>query len=191
MRSSALFLLEPRVHPRPAEHVNDDDLRRAQRGDVDAFGAVYRAHAGRVYAICRRMCGDPARAEELTQDAFVLLWQKLPLFRGESAFESWMYRLVCNCVLQSMRSERRGRAHLESIAGLPDECSLGRSAGSDIRIDLESAIAALPPGARTVFVLHDVLGYRHDEIARLTGRATGTLRSQLHRARQLLMEALG
>jgi RNA polymerase sigma-70 factor (ECF subfamily) len=179
---------DARVLPLSPRTVSDV-VRRAQLGDVEAFEALYRTHVGRVHALCLRMCGDRAQAEELTQDAFIVLWEKLPLFRGESAFESWLHRLVCNCVLQQMRSDKRRIARVEPMSE-PPERSSGGSARPDARIDLETAIAALPPGARMVFVLHDVEGYRHEEIARLTGRAAGTLRAQLHRARTLLMEAL-
>src|SRR5881398_998874 len=142
---------------------SSDLIQRAQQGDQAAFEALYRAHVGRVYALCLRLTADRARAEELTQDAFVRAWERLASFRGESAFSSWLYRLTVNVVF------------------------LGQRAG---QLDLERAIAALPPGAREVFVLHDVEGYRHHEIARLNGIAVGTSKAQLFRARRLLREAL-
>lgn len=169
-------------------------VRRAQAGDESAFEALYREHVGRVYAICLRMSGDARRAEELTQDAFVRAWERLGSFRGESAFSSWLYRIAVNVVLGTRRAEGR-RAHRHEIAaGLATAAereeagAVERSPGT--RLDLERAIAELPPGARTIFVLHDVEGYRHEEIARLTGLAPGTSKAQLHRARRLLREAL-
>jgi RNA polymerase sigma-70 factor (ECF subfamily) len=165
-------------------------VRRALEGDADAFESVYRAHVGRVYAVCLRMSGERGRAEELTQDVFVRAWERLASFRGESSLASWLHRMAVNVVLEDARSERRRHARVEPRE---DPASTERpGTGSDpaIGIDLERAIAALPPGARNVFVLHDVEGYRHGEIAGLTGSAEGTVRAQLHRARQLLMEAL-
>jgi RNA polymerase sigma-70 factor (ECF subfamily) len=145
---------------------------------------------GRVHALCRRLCGDRGRAEDLTQDVFVRAWQRLGTFRGESLFSSWLHRLAVNVVLGEERSRSR-RLDLarpaEDIAALelggPDPERTGSG-------DLERAIAALPPGAREVFVLHDVEGYRHEEIAEMTGRSAGTCKAQLHRARSLLREAL-
>ena len=158
--------------------------------DPDAFEAVYREHVGRVHALCLRMTGDRGEAEELTQDVFVRAWERLPGFRGESAFATWLHRLAVNVVLERARGDRRRERRVEPTHDL---AALSPAAGGspDERMDLEDAIAQLPPGIRLVFVLHDVEGYRHYEIARLTGGAVGTMRSQLHRARQLLMEALG
>ena len=169
-------------------------VERARRGDVDAFECIYRLHAGRVYALCLRMTADTEAARELAQDVFVLVWQKLESFRGDAALASWVHRIAVNVVLMTQRGdkrrERRVTTSQESIGdtGVFD----GGVDPPDVEqgIDLERAIAALPPGARRVFVLHDIEGYRHDEIARMTGNAEGTLRAQLHRARRLLMEAL-
>jgi RNA polymerase sigma-70 factor (ECF subfamily) len=167
-----------------------DLIRRAQTGEVGAFEAIYREHAGRIFALCLRLSGDGARAEELMQDVFVRAWERLGSFRGESALSTWLHRLAVNEVLTTLRSDRRRTARVGSAEdlGAPDAPAPEVSPGQ--RIDLERAIAALPPGARTVFVLHDIEGYRHPEIARMTGLAEGTLRAQLHRARRLLMEAL-
>jgi RNA polymerase sigma-70 factor (ECF subfamily) len=170
---------------------SSDLIQRAQQGDQAAFEELYRAHVGRVYALCLRLTADRVRAEELTQDAFVRAWERLASFRGESAFSSWLYRLTVNVVFLSQRAGRRRAlrvfttddpAALESPGDVP-----GTEAG---RLDLEHAIAALPRGAREVFVLHDVEGYRHQEIAELTGIAEGTSKAQLFRARRLLREAL-
>jgi RNA polymerase sigma-70 factor (ECF subfamily) len=169
-------------------------VARARRGDVDAFEALYRRTAGRVHAICLRMTGDAEQARELLQDVFVRVWERLESFRGEAAFTSWLHRLAVNVVLAQSRADRRRGTRFGTIDD-PDDAPHGDAGGSAAsighRIDLEKAIAGLPPGARRVFVLHDIEGYRHEEIARLTGTAEGTVRAQLHRARKLLMEALG
>jgi RNA polymerase sigma-70 factor, ECF subfamily len=181
----------------PTSDPSPDDqtlVERARRGDVDAFGALYRQEVGRVFALCLRMCGDPMRARELVQDVFVRAWERLASFRGDSAFSSWLHRLAVNVVLTEARGERRRKARV-TLGGDEDEAGwelrgTTRPDDAGSRIDLERAIAKLPPGARRVFVLHDIEGYRHEEISRLTGSAEGTLRAQLHRARKLLMEAL-
>jgi RNA polymerase sigma-70 factor (ECF subfamily) len=171
-------------------------VARAQRGDVTAFEALYRATSGRVFALCLRMSGDQARATELVQDVFVKIWQKLSLFRGESAFTTWVHRLAVNTVLETRRKESRRGNYEEQESGneeretLRSEAVVARGDSIEDRLDLEYAIAKLPPGARQVFVLHDVEGYQHNEIAKMTGLAEGTLRAQLHRARKLLMEML-
>ncbi len=166
-------------------------VRRAQNDDRAAFDTLYGQHVGRVYAVCLRMCASRTEAERLTQDVFVRAWQGLKTFRGESAFGSWLYRLAVNVVLQDGRSTRRRDAH---VAVLPDpelfESARGVSSSDDDRMDLERAIASLPPGARQVLVLHDIEGYKHQEIARMTGTAVGSVKAQLHRARRLLRERL-
>jgi RNA polymerase sigma-70 factor, ECF subfamily len=186
--------------PQPTERDAERDLvARAQRGDVAAFEALYHANAPRVHALALRLTGNAANAGELTQDVFVHAWQRLKTFRGDAAFGSWLHRITVNAMLMRARSEGRRNARIlteSDAADHADETANDDGAGSvpavDVAqaVDLERAIAALPPGARRVFVLHDVVGYRHDEIARLTGLAEGTLRAQLHRARRLLMEAL-
>lgn len=164
--------------------------RRAQTGDVAAFERLYRTHAGHVRALCLRLCADGQRAEEAAQDAWVRAWERLSTWRGEAAFGTWLHRLTVNVVLESFRSERRRLARV-SLAGDDDEvdAAISTSEPGDA-LDLERAIARLPRGARTVFVLHDVEGYRHGEIAAMTGLAEGTLRAQLCRARRLLTEML-
>jgi len=188
------------MDPTPSElrPPKDSALSRAQRGDVDAFGELYKEHAGRVYALCLRMSGDSVQAQELMQDVFVRAWERLASFRGEASFGSWLHRLAVNVVLLGARSDRRRLARVAPVEDLAateerDSRSRGalRTADPATAIDLERAIAALPPGARSAFVLHDVEGFSHAEIAELTGRAEGTIRAQLHRARKLLMEALG
>jgi RNA polymerase sigma-70 factor, ECF subfamily len=167
----------------------NETVRQAQQGDPIAFRALYEAHVGRVYALCLRIAGDVAEAEEHTQDVFVRAWQQLGSFRGESAFSTWLHRLAVNEVLQGRRSagRRSARVHLAEDGGASVAAGIQQPAPAG---DLGRAIAALPPGARAVFVLHDVEGYRHDEIAQLTGIAEGTSKAQLHRARRLLREAL-
>jgi RNA polymerase sigma-70 factor, ECF subfamily len=173
----------------PDQATEADLIRRAQQRDMPAFARLYRDHVGRVHALCRRMTGDPTRAEELTQTVFVTLWDKLPLFRGESSFASWLHRFAVNTVLMDFRSTRRREAR---VFGTEDpaifETPIAPRPG--LQLDLEQAIAGLPPRARVVFVLHDVEGYTHEEIARLLDLETGTTKAQLHRARQLLQEAL-
>ena len=160
-------------------------VRRAQAGDQDAFQALYREHAGRVYALCLRLSGDRAAAEELTQDVFVRVWQKLRTFRGDSAFSTWVYRLATNVALMAQRSRTR-REHRVNPVEDPAIYDRGVAPTAGERIDLEQALARLPNGAREVFVLHDIDGYGHAEIGRLLGIAEGTSKAQLFRARRLL-----
>jgi len=174
-------------------------IARAQHGDVGAFEALYHANAPRIYALALRLTGNRSDANELTQDVFVRAWQRLTTFRADAAFASWLHRIAINELFMRARGDRRRTA---VIRVADDPLDRGEDHASPQRegivpavdvaqiVDLERAIAALPAGARRVFVLHDVIGYRHEEIARLTGLAEGTLRAQLHRARKLLMEAL-
>src|SRR5580765_7248024 len=139
--------------------VIDDVLRRAQHGDVDAFEAIYRASAPKIFALCRRMTGDEVEARELVQDVFVRAWERLATFRGQSALATWLHRLAVNVVLERLRSAKREAARL--IEG--DETTLGGPLGpgeTDARLDFEAALARLPAGARTVLVLH-LEGYSH------------------------------
>jgi RNA polymerase sigma-70 factor (ECF subfamily) len=164
---------------------------RAQRGDVDAFELIYNEHSGRVYALCMRlMAGDQTSATELMQDVFIRAWKNLGKFRGESAFSSWLHRLSVNAMLENARGDKRRTAR---VLPMEDTSQLGAFAvgdSPDLRMDLESAIARLPTGARTAFVLHDIEGYQHQEIAEQLGVAVGTVKAQLHRARKLLIKAL-
>lgn len=176
---------------RSAAHVSDLRLaRQAGAGDIAAFEQLYRASVGRVHGLCLRMCGNGALAEELTQETFIRAWTKLDTFNGRSAFTTWLHRLAVNVVLGHGRSSaRRGDREqpLEKAAGDDEE---PRPRRLEDAVDLERAIAGLPDGARSVFVLHDVEGYRHAEIAQMTGIAVGTSKAQLHRARRLLRAAL-
>ena len=171
------------------------DVARAAAGDRGAFERVYRLHVNRVYSLCARMVSDRARAEELTQDVFVRAWEKLHLFRGESSFATWLHRLTVNVVLNARKGEGRERSRYEET----DEESGGMDAHPGVvgmplapgdLLDLEEAITKLPPGARRVFILHDVEGYKHEEIAEMLGVTSGATKAQLHRARLLLREAL-
>jgi RNA polymerase sigma-70 factor, ECF subfamily len=167
-----------------------DVIRRAQERDMPAFERLYRANVSRVHAICLRMTANATRAEELTQKAFLTAWQKLPLFRGESAFSSWLHRVAVNTVLADLRAEHRRTQRVFATEDPAVFETPQRAAAPGIRLDLEEAIATLPPQARAVFVLHDVEGWQHDEIAEQLGVATGTSKAQLHRARKLLQDAL-
>jgi RNA polymerase sigma-70 factor (ECF subfamily) len=165
-------------------------VREAQDGDLQAFEELYRENVGRVYALCLRMTGQPTLAEELTQDVFVRAWQKLSSFRGDSAFSTW-HPIAVNVALSERRSARRRLQRVQPTDDLTPFDKGGKSSAPEHGLDLERALDVLPEGARAIFVLHDVEGYKHEEIARLTGVATGTSKAQLHRARRLLREALG
>lgn len=186
------------LHPDPDSSGSTRDLpalvRQAADGDAEAFESLYRATSGRVYAVCLRMSADRARAAELTQDVYVRVWQNLRKFRGESAVESWIHRIAVNVVLENERSARRQHARVETSGDLAEvetnHLSSRRENGDDDRLDIEAAIAALPPATRRAFVLHDIEGFKHEEISRMTGTAQGTLRAQLFKARRMLMETL-
>jgi RNA polymerase sigma-70 factor, ECF subfamily len=165
-------------------------VRRAQQGDVHAFETVYRAHSAAIHALCRRMIGNEREARDLVQDVFVRAWEKLESFRGQSTLATWLHRLAVNVVLQHLRTAKRDGLRLIDDV---DDASFGArspSTGVDVSIDMDWALAQLPAGARTVFVLHDVHGYSHDEIAQMTGIAAGTARAQLWRARRALTRLL-
>lgn len=166
-------------------------IGRAQNGDVDAFELIYNEHSGRVYALCLRlMAGDQAAAAELMQDVFIRAWKHLGKFRGESAFSSWLHRLAVNAMLETARGDKR---RIARVLPMEDTSQIGAFAAEDspeLRMDLESAIARLPTGARMAFVLHDIEGYQHQEIAEQLGIAVGTVKAQLHRAHKLLIKAL-
>ena len=167
------------------------DAALAAAGDRRAFERLYRANTGRVYALCMRMVADRALAEELTQDVFVRAWDKLSLYRGESAFSTWLHRMAVNVVLNQRKTAGRDRQRFGSDDGELDDLAHPRSDRMPgLRLDLEDAIAQLPPGARRIFVLHDVEGFRHEEIAEHLGITAGGSKAQLHRARRLLREKL-
>jgi RNA polymerase sigma factor (sigma-70 family) len=167
--------------------------RRAAGGDVAAFECLYRRHCGRVHGVIARLVGNAsARAEDLTQEAFVRAWQALPQFRFESALSTWLHRLAVNTALMELRS-RRGGPRFDDDEDALDDVGTVDSAGraTALGMDLERAVATLPPRARAVLVLHDVEGWKHEEIANELGMAVGSSKAQLHRARHLLRTRLG
>lgn len=166
-----------------------DDVALAAAGDVSAFERVYHAHLPRVHSLVRRMSGG-RDADELTQDVFVRVWQKLGTFRGDSAFSTWLHRLAVNVVIERFRADTLRRQRLrdgdDTLDRLPAPLR-----SRDLSMDLESALATLPDGAREIFVLHDVEGYKHHEIASLLEISVGTSKAQLHRGRMMLRRHLG
>ena len=166
----------------------------AARGEMQAFEALYRRHAGRVHGVIARLVGSHgARAEDLTQEAFVRAWQALPAFRFESAFSTWLHRLAVNTALMELRSRRsRPQDEGDSDEEVFDLIGSADSAGhtTALSMDLERAVASLPPRARAVLVLYDVEGWKHEEIAAELGMAVGSSKAQLHRARNLLRDRL-
>jgi RNA polymerase sigma-70 factor (ECF subfamily) len=166
------------------------NVELAKKGDVRAFERLYRNNLGRVYGLCLRMVADRPLAEELAQDVFIRAWQKLATFRGDSAFSSWLHRLAVNVVLSEQRTRRRRESRIVAVED-PEVHEKPRPLGPvGVRVDLDKAIAALPKGARRVFVLHDIEGHSHPEIADMVGVAVGTSKAHLHRARRLLRKAL-
>jgi RNA polymerase sigma-70 factor (ECF subfamily) len=173
-------------------------IRRAQNGDQAMFEQLYRLHSRRVYAVCVRMVKDTAEAEDLTQEAFLLLFRKIHTFRGESAFSTWLHRLAVNRVLMCLRRKSLPSVSLDEpldpneLSG-PPAMDLGSLdsilEGSLDRINLERSIKRLPTGYRTIFLLHDVQGYKHHEIAEILGRSVGDSKSQLHKARAIARAA--
>ncbi len=179
------------------EKKGPSDFELAQKsaaGDGEAFEQLYRRHFRRVYALCLRMLGDPTQAEDLTQDVFVNLFNKIGSFRGESAFTTWLHRMTVNQVLMFFRKAST-RSELTTDEGeTPVQIVRGTENPNAMpvvdRIAMERAIAQLPPGYRTVFILHDVEGHDHDEIAKILEVSQGTSKSQLHKARLKLRTLL-
>jgi RNA polymerase sigma-70 factor (ECF subfamily) len=174
-------------------------IKRAQNGDHAMFEQLYRLHSRRVYAVCVRMVKDPIEAEDLTQEAFMLLYRKIHTFRGESAFSTWLHRLAVNRVLMCLRRKSLSAVSLDEpldaneVSGPPAidlGCRDSLLEGALDRINLERCIKRLPTGYRTIFVLHDVQGYKHQEIADILGRSVGDSKSQLHKARAQLRDFL-
>jgi RNA polymerase sigma-70 factor (ECF subfamily) len=174
-------------------------IRLAQQGDATAFETIYELHSRRVYALCLRMTGDPVEAEDLTQEAFLQVFRKVHTFRGESAFSSWLHRLTANLVLMRFRRKRPVSLSLDEMTrpndekghhafeiGIPDQ----RLTGLFDRIDIHAALDQLPQGYKSMFLLHDVQGYEHNEIASMLGCSVGNSKSQLHKARKRLRELL-
>lgn len=188
--------------PRQAERteVNDADVvRLAQGGDAVAFERVYRLHSRRVYSLCLRMVGDPTEAEDLTQDVFLHLFRKIGTFRGESAFSTWLHRMAVNIVLMRLRRKVIAKTSLDSITdpGEESDTQPKEFGSSDLqlngvidRVTLQAAINELAPGYRAIFILHDVQGFKHSEIAEIFGCSLGNSKSQLHKSRMLLRQML-
>ena len=164
-------------------------MKRAASGDHAAFERLYRDHVGRVYALCVRMV-DEASAEDLTQEVFIRAWRKLDTFKGDSQFGTWLHRLAVNHVLSRRETQRKREARHVGGEGLLARVTAPTRRSSGHALDLEQAIRRLPERARDVFVLFDVEGYSHDEIAQALGVTVGTSKSQLHRARMLMREHL-
>src|SRR5712691_731441 len=166
----------------------DSDVALAAGGDSSAFERLYRTHVARIHSLTRRMLGTH-EADEVTQDIFVRTWQKLGQFRGDSAFSTWLHRLAVNVVIERRRSYAIQRERMSDDPSALEFVTVA-AARADLTIDFEHAIAQLPPGAREIFVLHDVEGYKHREIAALLDITSGTSKRQLHRARMLLRRFL-
>jgi RNA polymerase sigma-70 factor (ECF subfamily) len=176
-----MLSVDPQTIPAGSDAV---DAILAAAGDTRAFERLYRSHVARIHSLARRMAGDD-EAGDLTQMIFVRAWQKLGTFRGESKFGTWLHRVAINVILgrrASLKVERARRHEGEEVL----ETLPARAAGTDHRIDFDAAIGRLPSGARQIFVLHDVEGFKHEEIARMLNVNVGTSKAQLHRARMLL-----
>lgn len=181
------ILVDPLADEKARERALESALvERAQDNDTLAYEQLYEMHKGRVFALCVRLCSDRDMAEDLAQEAFVLAWRKLGSFRGDSAFGSWLYRITTNTVLSYLRKQKPFRNMLD-VDEIEDQ---GQKEDIGLRMTLDDAIAGLPTGARTVFVLYSLEGYTHDEIGSLLGIAQGSSKAQLHRARQLLQAKL-
>ena len=175
----------------PAVSTTDmaDDVALAAAGDVSAFERVYQAHLPRVHSLVRRMTGG-RDTDEVTQDVFVRVWQKLGTFRGDSAFSTWLHRLAVNVVIERFRAETLRRQRIREGDDIFDTIAAPLRS-RDLSMDFEAALAKLPDGAREIFVLHDVEGHKHHEIASLLDISVGTSKAQLHRARMMLRRHLG
>lgn len=166
----------------------ENDIQLAAAGDTRAYERLYREHVARVHSLARRMIG-PEEADDLTQEVFVRAWERLDSFRGEAAFGTWLHRVAVNLILTRARSRKRHGAWIVEDEDAIESASFEPPA-QEHSMDLEAALERLPDGARRVFVLHDVEGYRHEEIAEMLDLAVGTSKSQLHRARMLLRRHL-
>lgn len=165
-----------------------DWIARAQRSDAKAFEALYRLHVDRVYGLCLRMTGNVSEAEDCTQEAFIQAWNKLELFRGDSAFGTWLHRIAVNSVLGRVRKSKREQDRIQ-VAAETFLSPLSEADTGELQ-DLTDAVDRLPAGARHVFVLHAVYGYSHEETGNMLDIAAGTSKAQLHRARRLLAQQL-
>lgn len=173
-------------------------IRHAQNGDANAFEYLYNSHCKRVYGICLRMLRDRSEAEDLTQQVFLRVFQKIGTFRGDSCFSTWLHRVTVNAVLMHLRKKRPQELHLDNPNPTPADSEGPHEFGAeDIsipdtieRLNLSRAIRKLPPGYRKLFLLHDVMGYEHGEIAQLVGCSVGCSKSQVHKARKRLRHLL-
>jgi RNA polymerase sigma-70 factor, ECF subfamily len=172
-------------------------IERAKQGDAEAFEVLYNLHKRRVYSLCLRMTANAAEAEDLTQEAFMQLFRKIATFRGESAFSTWLHRMAVNVVLMQLRKKGLPVVPLEDDIETEEETPKKDFGAQDLRLEgsidrlrLQNAIGKLPPGYRSIFVLHDVEGYEHNEIAEMVGCSIGNSKSQLHKARMKLRELL-
>jgi RNA polymerase sigma-70 factor, ECF subfamily len=177
-----------RTYP-PGAAVAADCVQRAASGDVRAFEELYHTHLPRVHSLVRRLTGG-RDTDELTQDVFVRAWQKLGTFRGDAAFGTWLHRLAVNVVIERFRAESLRRQRIQDGEGVLERLSTPAHR-ADVSVDFEAALEKLPDGAREIFVLHDVEGYKHHEIGTLLGISAGTSKAQLHRARMMLRRHLG
>ncbi len=192
---AALLTAEPSDYSQAMATVSTDAfaeeamlIAQAQRSSRRAFEALYRLHIDRVYGVCLRMTGNVSEAEDCAQEAFIQAWNKLKLFRGDSAFSTWLHRIAVNSVLGRMRKSKREQERIKLVADdAPPRLTTGDS--GELR-DLSDAVDSLPEGARNVFVLHAVYGYSHEETGDMLGIATGTSKAQLHRAKRLLVQQL-
>ena len=185
LTSAVTFATDPLATD--ATEVDVEQARAAAAGETRAFEQLYRRHVGKVHGVIVRLVGGHgARAEDLTQETFVRVWRALPEFRFESALSTWLHRMAVNTALMELRSRRAGPRWEEEVDG--DDVAMldPREQGPALRMDLERAIGTLPPRARAVLVLHDVEGWKHEEISASLGMAVGSSKAQLHRARQLL-----
>jgi len=190
--------LTDRVQRQDDEFNEAEAIERAKRGDARAFQELYDKHKRRVYSLCLRMTANTAEAEDLTQEAFLQLYRKIATFRGESAFSTWLHRLSVNVVLMHLRKKSLPVVSLEETTQGGEEDAPKKDfgaedlalAGSIDRLQLQKAVDDLPPGYRTIFVLHDIEGYEHNEIAGIVGCSIGNSKSQLHKARMKLRDLL-
>ncbi len=189
--------MSPQKGAAPKAATETQLIARAQQGDEEAYSALFEAHKRRVYSLCLRMTGNTAEAEDLTQEAFLQLFRKISTFRGVSAFSTWLHRLSVNVVLMHLRKKGLQQVSLDEMDTSQEEPVKRdyrdddrRLLGSVDRISLTRAIAELPPGYRAVFILHDVEGYEHNEIAEIMKCSVGNSKSQLHKARMKLRESL-
>jgi RNA polymerase sigma-70 factor, ECF subfamily len=178
--------------------LDSDIVNRAQHGDSDAFAALFHAHKARIYSVCLRMTNNAAEAEDLTQDAFLQVFRKIATFRGDSAFSTWLHRIAVNTVLMHFRKKSLSQVSLDEPYSNSDGAKIRREygtrdtslAGCVDRVALAHAIKELPHGYRTIFLLHEVEGYEHQEIAEMLGCSVGNSKSQLHKAKLRIREWL-